>query len=96
MNKRDLIEALTSELNLSSGKAKNIVNIIVGSMAEELVNGGTVEIRGFGSFTVRNYESYQGKNLRTGEKTFVIAKKRPFFRAGKELREAVNNDGSAK
>lgn len=96
MTKADLIEALTSELNLTSRKATGIVNIILDSMTDELVNDGNVEIRGFGSFTVRNYEPYEGKNPKTGEKTYVKAKKLPYFKVGKELREAVNNGGSAK
>lgn len=60
-------------------------------MAETLVNGGNVEIRGFGSFTVREYKSYDGKNPKTGEVVKVKPKKLPFFKVGKELRESVND-----
>jgi len=59
-------------------------------MTETLVKGENVEIRGFGSFTVREYAAYTGRNPKTGEKTQVKAKKLPFFKVGKELREAVN------
>ena len=55
-----------------------------------MVSGENVEIRGFGSFTVREYAAYTGRNPKTGEKTQVKSKKLPFFKVGKELREAVN------
>jgi len=58
-------------------------------MAQSLVDGENVEVRGFGSFTVRHYDSYTGRNPKTGEKTAVKAKKLPVFRVGKKLREAV-------
>jgi integration host factor subunit beta len=59
-------------------------------MTETLVKGDNVEIRGFGSFTVKHYDSYTGRNPKTGIETKVNAKKLPFFRVGKELKEAVN------
>jgi integration host factor subunit beta len=90
MTKSEFIEVLSSELNLTSTKATGIVNTILDSMTDELVNGGNVEVRGFGSFTVREYESYEGKNPKTGKKTYVKAKKLPFFKVGKALREAVD------
>ena len=96
MTKSELIEALSSELNLSSRKTTGIVNTILDSMTDELVNGGNVEIRGFGSFTVREYESYEGKNPKTGKKTYVKPKKLPFFKVGKSLREDVNNGSNPK
>ncbi len=90
MTKSELIEALSSELNLPSRKTTEIVNSILGSMTDELVKGGNVEIRGFGSFTIREYGSYTGRNPKTGVKTLVKPKKLPFFKAGKALREAVD------
>jgi integration host factor subunit beta len=96
MTKSELIEALSSELNLTSHKATGIVNTILDSMTDELVNGDNVEIRGFGSFIVREYEPYEGKNPKTGEKFYVKAKKLPFFKVGKSLREAVNNGSNPK
>ena len=65
-------------------------------MTDELVNSGNVEIRGFGSFTVREYEPYEAKNPKTGKKVYVKAKKLPFFKVGKSLREAVNNGSNPK
>lgn len=90
MNKSELIETLSTELNLSIQEASSIINTIINSMTETLVNGDNIEIRGFGSFTVRHYESYTGRNPKTGEKTVVKAKKLPFFKVGKDLKEAVD------
>ncbi len=94
MNKSELIEALSAELNLSSQESTSIIGTILESMTNALVNGENVEIRGFGSFTVRHYDSYTGRNPKTGVETEVKAKKLPFFKVGKELREAV--DGGSK
>ncbi len=91
MNKSELIDTLAKETNLPSRTASSIVGTILDAMKESLVNGENVEIRGFGSFSVRQYEAYMGRNPKTGEKTQVKAKKLPFFKVGKELREAVDN-----
>jgi len=90
MTKSELNDALCSELNLTSHKVTGIVNTILDSITDELVNGGNVEIRGFGSFTVREYESYEAKHPKTGEKMNVKAKKLPFFKVGKALLKAVD------
>lgn len=90
MNKSELIDTLAEEVNLPSRTASSVVGTILDAMTESLVRGENVEIRGFGSFTVRKYEAYTGRNPKTGEKTSVKAKKLPFFKVGKELREAVN------
>ena len=90
MNKSDLLEALSKDINLPPQTASSIVSTILNSMTNTLVNGVKVEIRGFGSFTVRHYDSYTGRNPKTGEKTVVKAKKLPFFKVSKELKEAVD------
>jgi len=95
MNKSDLIEVLAIDQNLPTITAKAIVTTILEAMTDTLVNGGNVEIRGFGSITVREYQSYDGRNPKTGKKIEVKPKKLPFFKVGKELREAVN-DGKTK
>ncbi len=59
-------------------------------MTKTLVNGENIEIRGFGSFTVKHYYSYTGRNPKTGKKTVVKAKKLPVFRVGKDLKEAFD------
>lgn len=95
MTKGDLIEELavdkTNQLNLK--RAEIVVNTIFDVMSEALQRGDRVEIRGFGSFEVRNYGSYTGRNPKTNEKVEVAAKKAPFFKTGKELRERVNRGG---
>lgn len=90
MNKSELIEAMAEKLNLPSKTAASIVNTILESMADALVRGENVELRGFGSFTVREYETYTGRNPKTGELIKVKPKKLPFFKVGKELKEAVD------
>jgi integration host factor subunit beta len=90
MNKSQLIEALAEDLKLPVSEVVGIVSTILNSMTDALVAGDNVEIRGFGSFTVRHYEPYQGRNPKTGVVTLVKAKKLPFFKVGKELREAVD------
>ena len=79
MNKSELVKALADQ-----------VNTFVDSMKDSLLEGGRVEIRGFGSFKVKEYGSYAGRNPRTGEKVAVEPKRLPFFRAGKELKEYLN------
>jgi integration host factor subunit beta len=90
MNKSELVEALANENGLTYKKAEEIVNLIFDSMAEALNDGGRIEIRGFGSFVVKDYKSYMGRNPKTGEVIKVRPKRLPFFKVGKELRERVN------
>ena len=90
MNKSELVKALADQANISLDEATLVVNTFVDSMKDSLLEGGRVEIRGFGSFKVKEYGSYAGRNPRTGEKVAVEPKRLPFFRAGKELKEDLN------
>ena len=90
MTKSDLIELVATKVHLPKGKAELIVNCIFDSMEESLKQGERIEIRGFGSFEIRNYRSYQGRNPRTGSTVAVKPKRLPFFKVGKELKERVN------
>ena len=90
MNKSELVKALADQANISLDEATLVVNTFVDSMKESLLEGGRVEIRGFGSFKVKEYGSYAGRNPRTGEKVAVEPKRLPFFRAGKALKEYLN------
>ena len=92
MTKSELIEVISNKIKLPKGKAEQIVNCIFDSMIEALKRGDGIEIRGFGSFTVREYEGYEGRNPRTGAPVLVAPKRLPFFKVGKELRERVNSD----
>ena len=90
MTKSELIERIAESLKLPAGKAEAIVNCVFDSMVKALERGEGIEIRGFGSFTVRDYKSYEGRNPRTGEPVHVAPKRLPFFKVGKDLRERVN------
>ena len=90
MNKSELIEALSKELKFPIKTTQNILDTILDTIVEKLVAGENVEIRGFGSFSVRHYDSYIGRKPKTGEKIEVKPKKLPFFKVGKELRESVD------
>ena len=91
MNKSDLIEALAEKGGLKDKDAADIVNLIFDGFTNALKNGSRIEIRGFGSFTVRHYRSYTGRNPKTGKQVNVRTKKLPFFKVGKELRSRVKN-----
>jgi integration host factor subunit beta len=93
MNKSQLIEALAQEIGVSLREADTITNTVLTAMTETLADGGSIEIRGFGSFVVKEYATYFGRNPKTGEKIKVPPKKLPFFKVGKELRERVNSKG---
>ncbi len=91
MNKSELVKALADQANISHDEAILVVNTFVDSMKDVLMQDGRVEIRGFGSFKVKKYGGYTGRNPRTGEKVTVKPKQLLFFRAGKELKEYVNS-----
>ena len=91
MNKSELIEALSQDINVPLREADSIANTVLDAMTDALGAGDSIEIRGFGSFVVKEYGSYQGRNPKTGQKIKVPPKKLPFFKVGKELREKVNN-----
>jgi integration host factor subunit beta len=90
MNKSELVASLSEEMDLPSRKSEEIVNAVFQTMFKALVDGDRIEIRGFGSFEIRQYEGYSGRNPKTGEKIEVQGKNLPFFKAGKELRNKVD------
>lgn len=90
MTKSDLIEKVAAQLSLPKGKAELIINCIFDSMEEALKGGHRIEIRGLGSFEIRRYKAYEGRNPRTGDPVGVNPKRLPFFKVGKELKERVN------
>ncbi|NDY41971.1 integration host factor subunit beta [Dissulfurirhabdus thermomarina] len=89
MNKSELMEGVAERADLPRAHAEAVVKEIFAAMTEALVSGEGVEIRGFGSFVVKSYRPYTGRNPKTGEKIPVAPKKLPFFKVGKELRERV-------
>jgi integration host factor subunit beta len=90
MNKLELVQTLKDSNGLSKSEAEAVVNIFFTEMANALARGERVEIRGFCSFFVKEYESYTGRNPKTGERVKIAPKKLPFFKAGKELKERVD------
>jgi len=90
MNKSGLIEALSRKENLTEKKAIDVVNLVFKGFAAELKKNGRIEIRGFGSFVVREYGAYTGRNPKTGKNIKVEPKRLPFFKVGKELKERVD------
>lgn len=92
MNKSDLIEALSQDIDLPHREAAAITNTIIETMTDALAKGESIEIRGFGSFVIKDYGTYEGRNPKTGEKIKVKPKKLPFFKVGKDLREQVNGN----
>lgn len=91
MNKLELISALKTEANISKEEATRVVKIFFDAMADGLGRGERVEIRGLCSIFVKNYQSYTGRNPKTGENVTIKPKKLPFFKCGKELKQRVNS-----
>ncbi|MGK0358792.1 MAG: integration host factor subunit beta [Bradymonadia bacterium] len=92
MTKGELIEIIARREGFNLKRAEIVVNTIFQAMTDALRDEERVEIRGFGSFEVRHYAAYRGRNPKTGEEVFVAAKRAPFFKTGKELRERVNGE----
>ena len=90
MSKSDLMNRLAEEKGFPLSTAKEIVNTVFDDMTQALIKGDRVEIRGFGSFKVKTYKGYTGRNPKTGVKTEVKPKRLPVFKVGKDLRERVD------
>lgn len=93
MIKSELIAKLAAEHpHLSQKDVERAVAAVLDGMTDALASGGRVELRGFGAFSVRDRPARTGRNPRTGEPVEVEAKRVPFFKSGKELRERLNAD----
>jgi integration host factor subunit beta len=90
MKKSDLINALAVKENLTNQQATDTINLIFAGFTDTMKKGDRIEIRGLGSFTVREYKAYAGRNPKTGGIVDVRPKKLPFFKVGKELKGMVN------
>jgi len=86
MNKSELIETFAAQRDISHKRAEEVVNMIFNSMSEAMINGDRIEIRGFGSFVVKEYGAYTGRNPKSGEPIEVQPKKLPFSRLARNLR----------
>ncbi len=91
MTKADLVEAVAKHSDLSKKDAEVIVQTVLDSIVDSLKSGEKIELRGFGSFRLRERNSREGRNPKTGEAVFVPAKRVPYFKPGKELRELINS-----
>lgn len=93
MNKMDIINKLATNINVNQKIAKIAVDTIIDSVKKAITNDERVEIRGFGSFTLREYRAYKGRNPKSGETVNVEPKKLPYFKVGKELKEMIWKEG---
>jgi integration host factor subunit beta len=93
MNKMDIINKLASDINVNQKIAKIAVDTIIESIKKAITKDERVEIRGFGSFTLREYKAYRGRNPKSGETVNVEPKKLPYFKVGKELKEMIWKEG---
>jgi len=90
MTKSELIEAVAKESQITLERAAIVVNTVFEQMVEAMKRGERIEIRNFGNFIVKNYEGYEGRNPKTGEKVEVPPKRLPFFKVGLGLRKQLN------
>lgn len=91
MTKSELIDKLSDEHHLLNKKdAESVINLIFNGIGDALATGDRVEIRGFGSFSVREREAREARNPKSGELVSIPSRKTPFFKTGKELRERVD------
>lgn len=93
MTGEKLNRLLAKKEGISHKQAKMVIDAMFECMAETLIREERIDIRGFGSFMVKHYEGYEGRNPRTGEPVDVKPKKLPYFRVGKDLKERVNTNG---
>ena len=91
MNKIELIQALHEEADITQKEADEIVRLFFDSMADSLAMEDRVEIRGLWSFYVKQYESYKGRNPKTGKKIVIKPKKLPYFKCSRALKDRVDD-----
>lgn len=90
MNKSELVDAVSSESDLSKADAGRAVDAVIVAITKALKSGQDVTLVGFGTFTVRTRGARTGRNPRTNEAINIPASKNPAFKAGKALKDAVN------
>jgi len=92
MTKAELVDEVARATQLTKKHAEIIVNTVFDSIVHSLKEGEKIELRGFGSFRIRHRGPRLGRNPKTGERVEVPAKRIPYFKPGKELREMLNSD----
>jgi len=94
MTKAELVEDVARAAELTKKDAERLVEIVFESIIETLNHGEKIELRGFGSFRVRERGARRGRNPKTGDPVDIPAKRVPYFKPGKELKELINEDGN--
>jgi integration host factor subunit beta len=94
MTKAELVEDVARAAELTKKDAERLVEIVFESIIETLNHGEKIELRGFGSFRVRERGARRGRNPKTGDPVSIPAKRVPYFKPGKELKELINDDNS--
>jgi len=95
MTKAELVEDVARAAELTKKDAERLVEIVFESIIETLNQGEKIELRGFGSFRVRERGARRGRNPKTGDPVSIPAKRVPYFKPGKELKELINDDNAA-
>jgi integration host factor subunit beta len=90
MNKLKLIEIVKTRCSLTQKQSTDLVDLFFSKIATTLAKGDRVEIRGLWAFKLKQYQSYTGRNPKTGKRVKVASKKLPFFKCGKDLKERVD------
>ena len=90
MTKADLVDDVANAAELTKKDAERLVELVFDSIIQSLNKGEKIELRGFGSFRVRGRGARRGRNPKTGEPVNIPAKRVPYFKAGKELKELIN------
>ena len=94
MTKAELVEDVADAAELTKKDAERLVEIVFESIIETLNQGEKIELRGFGSFRVRERGARRGRNPKTGDPVSIPAKRVPYFKPGKELKELINEQNS--
>ncbi len=92
MNKSELIQSLSERNGITPELARSVVETTIDLMKQQLMNGGRIEIRGFGTFEMREYGGYKGRNPKTGESVAEKPKRTPFFKCGQDLKDMLNSN----
>ena len=95
MTKAELVEDVARAAELTKKDAERLVEIVFESIIETLNQGEKIELRGFGSFRVRERGARRGRNPKTGDPVNIPAKRVPYFKPGKELKELINEENAA-
>ena len=90
MTKSDLVEHIAELKKLPKGRAAAVVDMVFEAMKQAMARNERIEVRGLGSFEIRNYGAYKGRNPRTGDSVAVKPKRLPFFKVGKDLKDLIN------